>query len=591
MSTATTSRPSRSPWNAHAQDRPKQRPSTTPHGLPTRTPTSVSQPMPPMLSPNSRSPRASQDPRTPSPNYFGFVVDQSHDPPDSNPGNHAKKNWDFPTSSARNAAAPTPRTVPLDANPEFELFRRQSDINRFNLGHGNLSQFTKLLSENDSSPLSPRSGNPSELQQREKENRADLGDGAAEEKGPTVSGFDFPRNASPANFGSSYFPPAAVSHATGVQDRLTRLSLPHNSGSMTPPAHRGPQRAETLPLSGEGCNPRMLGVQECADLLRQLPDEILLLDLRVYPQFSQSRIQAALNLCIPTTLLKRPSFNLQKLADTFTNGGEKNIFESWRQSKYIMVYDANSVQMKDAVSSTNVLKKFLNDGYKGHACIVRGGFSEFSKKYPTLIDQSQVNAQAPANKSPLAIAAPRPGVAPVAGGCPMPATKTAANPFFGNIRQNMDLIGGVGQMPIKHPSNMTQAVEATVPKWLRDAASISNKGKDVADKFLNIEKAEQSRMQEALSGHVSYGSPHPDNPKSIQIAGIEKGSKNRYNNIFPYDHARVKLQGVPKGSCDYFNASYVKTAYSNKHYIATQAPIPATFNVSCALPSLSQNTS
>src|ERR1700729_2739337 len=133
MSTATTSRPSRSPWNAHAQDRPKQRPSTTPHGLPTRTPTSVSQPMPPMLSPNSRSPRASQDPRTPSPNYFGFVVDQSHDPPDSNPGNHAKKNWDFPTSSARNAAAPTPRTVPLDANPEFELFRRQSDINRFNL--------------------------------------------------------------------------------------------------------------------------------------------------------------------------------------------------------------------------------------------------------------------------------------------------------------------------------------------------------------------------------------------------------------------------------------------------------------------------
>jgi len=323
----------------------------------------------------------------------------------------------------------------------------------------------------------------------------------------------------------------------------------------------------------------MLGTQECADLLRQLPDEILLLDLRVYPQFSQSRIQGALNLCIPTTLLKRPSFNLQKLADTFTNGTEKQVFEMWRQTKYIMVYDANSLQLKDAVSSVNVLKKFLNDGYQGQACIIRGGFADFSKKYPALIDQDQSTSQTSTTKSPLTIAPPGLGVAPVAGGCPMPATKTAANPFFGNIRQNMDLIGGVGQMPIKLPSNLRESMEATLPKWLREAADTSNKGKDVSDKFLRIEKAEQSRMQDALSGNVSYGTPRPQDLHSMQIAGIEKGAKNRYNNIFPYDHTRVKLQDVPKGSCDYVNASYVKSAYSNKHYIATQAPIPATFNV------------
>lgn len=84
-------------------------------------------------------------------------------------------------------------------------------------------------------------------------------------------------------------------------------------------------------------------------------------------------------------------------------------------------------------------------------------------------------------------------------------------------------------------------------------------------------------MQEALSGHVSYGSPG-ESPKRIQVAGIEKGSKNRYNNIFPYDHARVKLQGVRAGECDYINASHVKASFTNKKYIATQAPIPATFN-------------
>jgi protein-tyrosine phosphatase len=256
------------------------------------------------------------------------------------------------------------------------------------------------------------------------------------------------------------------------------------------------------------------------------------------------------------------------------------MFEGWRETKYIMVYDTNSFQLKDAVSSINVLKKFLDQGYKGQACIIRGGFAEFAKKYATLIDQSQNNGQISPNKSPLSIAPPGPGVAPVAGGCPMPDTGTAANPFFGNIRQNMDLIGGVGQIPIKHPANMADSMEVSLPKWIREAVDTSDNGKSVSNKFLEIEKAEQSRMQEALSGHVSYGSPHPDAPKPIQIAGIEKGSKNRYTNIFPYENTRVKLQGVPQGSCDYINASYVKAAYSNKRYIATQAPIPATFNVS-----------
>ena len=88
-------------------------------------------------------------------------------------------------------------------------------------------------------------------------------------------------------------------------------------------------------------------------------------------------------------------------------------------------------------------------------------------------------------------------------------------------------------------------------------------------------------MEDALSGKVSFGGTPkkqtPDN-SGVQIAGIEKGTKNRYNNIWPFEHSRVKLQGVPTHSCDYVNASYVKAAWSNKQYISAQAPIPATFN-------------
>jgi protein-tyrosine phosphatase len=164
----------------------------------------------------------------------------------------------------------------------------------------------------------------------------------------------------------------------------------------------------------------------------------------------------------------------------------------------------------------------------------------------------------------------------------MPVTQNAANPFFGNIRQNMDLIGGVGQLSIKHPSSMTQSAEEDLPSWLKGAVDEADHGKSVSDKFLRIEKREQKRMQEALSSNVTYGTPTArDNPdKPIQIAGIEKGSKNRYNSIWPYEHSRVKLEGVPDGTCDYVNANYIQTKGSNKRYIATQGPLPATFNVS-----------
>lgn len=63
----------------------------------------------------------------------------------------------------------------------------------------------------------------------------------------------------------------------------------------------------------------------------------------------------------------------------------------------------------------------------------------------------------------------------------------------------------------------------------------------------------------------------------VQIAGIEKGNKNRYNNIWPFEHARVKLQGRLAGGCDYVNASHIKAMRSNKQYIASQGPLPATF--------------
>lgn len=392
--------------------------------------------------------------------------------------------------------------------------------------------------------------------------------------------FDIPRQQSPASFTTQpppTNPPQQRNFSSRIDERHPRLSLPQNKADPPSPRlnqHGNPQqRADTLPPALEE-GPKLIPPSQLKALLESLPpSQILLLDLRVFPQFSQSRIQDALNLCIPTTLLKRPSFNLKKLQETFTTEAEKVKFSRWVSAKYIVVYDAFSDEKKDAVSAINTLKKFTNEGWQGQSYIIRGGFQAFARDYPKLVD-NRSSQDVQSSKISLSLGT-GPDVAPVAGGCAMPATKNAANPFFSNIRQNQDLIGGVGQMDVKLPEELSLEAKNILPKWLLHASDKDDHGHIVSNKFLKLEKDEQSRMQKALASGVTYGTPKPD-VKDVQIAGIEKGSKNRYNNIWPFEHARVKLQG--KGdACDYVNASHVKAARSNKHYIASQGPLPATF--------------
>lgn len=516
--------------------------------------------MPPHLSPNAvRSPKA-QDVKSPSPSYFGFVVGSDDSiPPDSNPGAHARQNWN---SSAQKEVA-TPRHVPVESNPEFEAFRRQSEHNhRFALNTAFRPSQSRTNSDTPSrlnTPASPHTKRPA----IERSSKSTTGGGE-------VSFFDIPRRQSPDPINSQH---SVADH------QHARLSLPNNE--LAPPSlttSHTSSRSDTLPSSSEKDVPPIVSPTQIAELMQRDPENVLILDLRVYQQYSTARIRGALNLCIPTTLLKRPAYNVQKLAETFASIRDQETFARWRRCSYIVVYDTNSALQKEAVTPLNVLKKFTAEGWKGTGLVIKGGFLKFQKLVPELVDDGPVQQGDASSSQLLSIAAPGKDTLAVAGGCAMPTEKSAANPFFGNIRQNMDLIGGVGQMPIKKPHEMTSETERYMPSWLKRAASKSDEGKLVSDRFLNIEKSEQKRMQEALSTKVSYGTPRSEKPQKIQVAGIEKGSKNRYNNIFPYDHTRVKLQGVPSGSCDYINASHVKAEFSNRRYIATQAPIPATFN-------------
>ncbi|PQE04315.1 tyrosine phosphatase protein [Rutstroemia sp. NJR-2017a BBW] len=596
MVTKTTTRPSPRSSSSHSHSysqsqrifsKPSSTTTTAAIMSPTaaRVPVAVGQPAPPtssaLRSPGAQGAQGEQV-RPPSPNYFGLKVDPASNPRDSNM--LPKENWSPTTSSIFSFGVASPERLPIDANPDFEAFKKQSESNhKFNLGHGGLASFSMspgpshLRSKNDKNPSTSLDNPPSpksvsktqHMYHRPRKLQVP-------QCTPLLSSISPGRCPLRALGLACHQFRGTFSHVltTDIQDSLSRKIK-------STPLLREPKLSRkvliSLPLAFDDA-PAMITPAQLKEMMDRLPSsQFLLLDCRASNYFSDSRVLGALNLCIPTTLLKRPSFTLQKLQDTFTNDDEKKKFSKWRSTKYIIAYDATSSEKKDAVVVINTLKKFTNEGWNGSRHILKGGFEAFAALFPQSIDRAtaQTNQSSRIN---LTLGTKLSDVAPVAGGCAMPKTKNALNPFFSNIRQNQDLIDGVGQMDVKVPEDFVhdKAAMKIVPRWLKKAAQKEDHGKLVSDKFLTIEVAEQKRMTKALTSGVTYGTPAPGST-DVQIAGVEKGGKNRYNNIWPFEHTRVRLQGKADGACDYVNASHVKASRSNKHYIASQGPMPATF--------------
>jgi hypothetical protein len=123
------------------------------------------------------------------------------------------------------------------------------------------------------------------------------------------------------------------------------------------------------------------------DILINKPEhEFILLDVRASTLYAHSRIKGALNLCVPTTLLKRATFDLQKLGKTFQTKEDQERFSQWRGIKHLIIYDTCSVEKRDALSAINMFEKFTNEGYTGNSYLLRGGFDAFYSSCLSLID-------------------------------------------------------------------------------------------------------------------------------------------------------------------------------------------------------------
>ncbi|KAF8167877.1 hypothetical protein B0H34DRAFT_792552 [Crassisporium funariophilum] len=380
----------------------------------------------------------------------------------------------------------------------------------------------------------------------------------------------------------------------------------------------------------------------------------LIVDIRPHAAYSSARIPRAISLSVPSTLLKRPLFSLQRLSAMLPSTSARNRFSAWPSASRILVYDADSLSVADTSNIAGLLRKFKSDGFQGELAWLQGGFqglwrerrdvvdthpptpdpeneeeeeemgkpsqpsvlrtrhlpmSAFSLSSTTVHNSPHFNSSAAPSQTRQPTVLPRPIVNTATSN-----SHPAYNPFFDTIRQNTELSHGITErIPLRLPRRVRRRIHELPFRWLQDIArraanaaprhqslsdSSSSESEDddgpctvdieegkeaLAMQFFKIELAEQRRLMGIMEHHSKESgqlaeaiAQHVPFPFSI-TAGVEKGAKNRYRHIWPFEHARVRLHQKKLSDDDYVNASYVQPLGTTKRYIATQGPLPATF--------------
>lgn len=336
-------------------------------------------------------------------------------------------------------------------------------------------------------------------------------------------------------------------------------------------------RSPSLPVNSFSsvelpANVQPISTRQMGELMEGAEDDaILVVDVRPYAQYAASRIRGAINVCIPSTLLKRQTYALHRFAECMVPSQKERLLNVGRY-QHIVLYDGSTTDFAGAPSSHasllhTMLKFAQSPDVEATVYYLKGGMAAFETAHKALVDMSKVNTIVPVNTLNL------------------PPVKTGfdtsnASPFEKSFREDYDYCDETS-ISINVPDNMSKAqAEQVFPRWLADLVG-SEGPKLVARRFHNIEQAEKFRLRNAFTRETKQnGQGHTSNRQSPRIsfsAGMESGYKNRYNNIWPYDHTRVVLSGVDCNSCDYINASYISSELSSFQYIATQAPLPDTF--------------
>lgn len=342
----------------------------------------------------------------------------------------------------------------------------------------------------------------------------------------------------------------------------------------------------------------------------------IIIDVRPYNYFSTLRICDAINICLPSTLLKRASFDLAHVLNSSTIPcALKDALLEARANFKILFYDQASEESRITLQLYHTIMKFF-EGSECKVAYLNGGFDAAdellkdslailplrspSSPLTNLPKNDQSSEGAESSDTPL----------PFLSGFTLPSATKADVKLLDSIKKGVTKIDTTTKYKheFKFPVDFESKIES-LPPWLLFIGE--SYGKDncsqlivdhLSERFNRLEASEQVRLSLAINNsdgtdngecadtlHTSsgYGTPQELCPCCDDITytipkGVEYGYKNRYKNVWPYEHSRVRLKLSP--SCkvagahdDYFNANYIHfEELSNNKYIATQNPLEST---------------
>lgn len=120
---------------------------------------------------------------------------------------------------------------------------------------------------------------------------------------------------------------------------------------------------------------------------------LLLLDCRPFSEFARSHIQGAINLTIPSLMLRRlkKGMNFAISSLITSEEGKAQFNRNLRNASGIVLYDSNTTEVSSVCcgSALGVLLKKFSEDVSAPVWLLEGGFSKFEKKYSAFCEQGE----------------------------------------------------------------------------------------------------------------------------------------------------------------------------------------------------------
>lgn len=387
-----------------------------------------------------------------------------------------------------------------------------------------------------------------------------------------------------------------VRHATSLSQDNTRFNLTRINKDLI---YQLPK--ESSLISGEN----LIKLIDDSELSHQLESpNLIMIDVRPFGEYCKNHIKNSVNVCLSSTLLKRSSFGLRRCIDSLP-AQDKSLFLSHldiesselHNTRFptVVLYDSmTSSETKASLSISYTASKFIQDkDWNSDIYILEGGFTRFQQHYLSYLSNMeqflQVHSQNGNNSLFSTItpeSSPTSSINSISSLPLMPPTranpggKLTSSPILGRFvlpspapsvfktRHNEELM-------TSRPDNSLSLLESSLsseerdqlPTWILNTIGNDHGCSSIAKKFNYLEKTERDRLRKVFS------TCQKDDDTPEISSGVELGNKNRYKDILPYEHSRVKLK---ESGCDYINASYISSDQSSNRYIATQGPLYGT---------------